>query len=368
MDPRAPVTAERIPVAVDAPYDVVVGRGLLDDVASWLPPTGAARRAAVVTTAAVRERYGDALTRGLRAAGLAVAVREVPDGEPAKALAVLGDLYDWLASIPLGRDDLVVALGGGVVTDLGGFLAATWHRGVAVVQVPTTLLAQVDAAIGGKTGINLAAGKNLVGAFHQPRVVAADIGTLETLPPRELRAGMAEVVKCGFIRDPTILDLIERDPAAAMDPTGDVLVGLVRRAVAVKARVVAADTREHGERAVLNYGHTFGHAVETMTGYTRYRHGEAVGIGMRFAALVGERTGVSEAGLDRRTIALLEGIGLPTRCGPLDHDRALAVMARDKKARDGIRLVLCTRPGETVITAAPPRDVLDRAMDAVTSG
>lgn len=361
------MTAYRIRVAVEPPYDVLVGRGLLDEVEAWLPPTGAARRAAVVTTAAVGQRYGEAIARGLRAAGLAVSVREVPDGEPAKALAVLGDLYDWLASIPLGRDDLVVALGGGVVTDLGGFLAATWHRGVAVVQVPTTLLAQVDAAIGGKTGINLAAGKNLVGAFHQPRVVAADISTLGTLPPRELQAGMAEAVKCGFIRDPVILELIERDPAPAMDPDGDVLVDLVRRAVAVKARVVAADTHEQGERAVLNYGHTFGHALETMTGYTRYRHGEAVGIGMRFAALVGEQIGVSEPGLDRRTVGVLDRIGLPTQCGPVDHDEALAVMARDKKARDGIRLVLCTRPGETMIAAAPPRAVLARALDAIAA-
>lgn len=367
MDPRAPVTARRIPVAVDAPYDVVVGRGLVDDVGAWLPPTGAARRAAVVTTAAVGRHYGDALTRGLRDVGLAVSVREVPDGEPAKALAVLGDLYDWLASIPLGRDDLVVALGGGVVTDLAGFLAATWHRGVAVVHVPTTLLAQVDAAIGGKTGINLAAGKNLVGAFHQPRVVAADIATLATLPPRELRGGMAEVIKCGFIRDPAILDLIERDPAAAMDPDGEVLVDLVRQAVAVKAEVVAADTHEQGERAVLNYGHTFGHALETLTGYTRYRHGEAVGIGMRVAALVGEQIGVTEAGLDARTTALLRDIGLPTHCAPVDHDAALAVMARDKKARDGIRLVLCTQPGETIIAPAPPRAVLHRALDTVAA-
>ena len=363
MDSRQPVS-ERIRVAVDAPYDVVVGRGLLDDVSAWLPSTGA-RRAAVVTTAAAGQHYGHALVRGLEGLGLTVAVREVPDGEPAKALAVLGELYDWLASIPLGRDDLVVALGGGVVTDLGGFLAATWHRGVAVVQMPTTLLAQVDAAIGGKTGINLAAGKNLVGAFHQPRVVAADSATLRTLPPRDLRAGMAEVIKCGFIRDPAILDLIERNPAVALDPDGDVLVDLVCRAVAVKAHVVAADTHERGERAVLNYGHTFGHALETLTGYTRYRHGEAVGIGMRVAALVGEQVGVSEPGLDRRTAALLDAVGLPTTCVPVDHDEALAVMARDKKARDGIRLVLCARPGQTSITAAPPRAVLDRALDAV---
>lgn len=353
----------RIVIDVRPPYDVWVGRGLLDELQRYLPAAGGARRAAVVTTAAVQRQYAPAVTAALSATGLEVHRRGVPDGESAKSLTVLGALYDWLAAIPLGRDDLVVGLGGGVVTDLAGFLAATWHRGVAVVQIPTTLLAQVDAAIGGKTGINLAAGKNLVGAFHQPSAVVADIATLTTLPPRELRAGMAEVIKCGFIRDATILDLIERDPAGALDPSGPLLVDLVRRAVAVKAGIVAADTRERGERALLNYGHTLGHVIETLTGYRRYRHGEAVALGMRFAALVAALRGSAEPDLAARTTRLLAGVGLPTTCEPLDREAVWTVMARDKKAHDGVRLVLSDRPGSAQLVDAPARDLLERALD-----
>jgi 3-dehydroquinate synthase len=354
----------RVTVDVAAPYDVAIGRGVLTDVGAWLPATRA-RRAAVVTTAAVAALHGDAVVAGLRAAGLDVRVLHVPDGEVAKSLDVLGGLYDRLAAIPLGRDDLVVALGGGVVTDLAGFLAATWHRGVAVVHLPTTLLAQVDAAIGGKTAVNLAAGKNLVGAFHQPLIVVADVAALSTLPGRELRAGMAEVIKCGFIRDPQILELVGRDPHAALDPDGGALVELVRRAVDVKARIVAADAHEHGERALLNYGHTLGHAVEALTGYRGPRHGEAVAIGMRFAAGVGEATGVSEPGLHDLTVDLLSSVDLPTTCPPLDADEVFATMARDKKVRDGLRLVLCERPGVARLVAAPPRSVLERVLAAV---
>ncbi len=356
------MTVERIAVGVATPYDVTVGRGLIDDLSRWLPAAGGRRRAAVVTTAPVAQHYAAPVTAGLEAAGLVVYLQDVPDGEPAKSLAVLGGLYDWLASIPLGRGDLIVALGGGVVTDLAGFVAATWHRGVRVMHVPTTLLAQVDAAIGGKTGINLVAGKNLVGAFHQPVAVVADIATLETLPARELRAGMAEVIKCGFIRDPIILDLIERDPVAALDPSGDVLVELARRAVAVKAQIVAADVFERGDRALLNYGHTLGHALETLTAYTRYRHGEAVGLGMRFAAHVSELTGVAAPGLHDRTTRILTKVGLPIVADPVDSDEVFAVMARDKKVRDGLQLVLCTRPGEADVVAAPARRLLTTAL------
>jgi 3-dehydroquinate synthase len=288
-------------------------------------------------------------------------------GEAGKSLDVLGAMYDWLASLPLARGDLVVGLGGGVVTDLAGFVAATWHRGVAVVHLPTTLLGQVDAAIGGKTGINLGAGKNLVGAFHQPLVVVADTAALDTLPARELRAGMAEVIKCGFIRDPGILDLLEDDPAAALDPAGDVLGDLVRRAVTVKAAIVAADAHEHGERALLNYGHTFGHVLETLTGYTRYRHGEAVGIGMRYAARVGELAGISRRGLEERTVRLLDRMGLPTACVPLDSEAVLATMGRDKKVRNGVRMVLCEQPGVARIVPAPDRSVLDAVLAAVST-
>ncbi|HSK98215.1 MAG TPA: 3-dehydroquinate synthase [Euzebyales bacterium] len=357
----------RITVAADPPYDVWVGHGLLGDLGRHLPATLRARRAAVITTAQVERHHSAPVVAALASAGVEVHRRVVPDGETAKSLTVLGELYDWLASILLARDDVVVALGGGVVTDLSGFLAATWHRGVPVVQLPTTLLAQVDAAIGGKTGINLTAGKNLVGAFHQPAVMGADTATLQTLPPRELRAGLAEIIKCGFISDPQILDLVERDPSSALDPSATVLVELVHRAVMVKARVVAVDAHERGERALLNYGHTLGHAIETLTGYRRYRHGEAVALGMRFAALVAAFAGTASPDLPERTTRLLQSVGLPTICEPLDPDAVWAVMARDKKVRDGVRMVLCDRPGSTHLVDAPPRPVLERALAELTA-
>jgi 3-dehydroquinate synthase len=361
------ITPSRIAVDTLPPYDVWVGRDLLDGLDAYLPGTLGARRAAVVTSAEVERHYAKPVTAALAAAGLEVHHHVVPEGEAAKSLAVLGELYDWLASIPLARTDVVVGLGGGVVTDLAGFLAATWHRGVPVVQLPTTLLAQVDAAIGGKTAINLPAGKNLVGAFHQPAVVVADTATLETLPVEELRAGLAEIIKCGFIRDPQIVEVVEHDPAGALDPTGPVLIDLVRRAVAVKARIVAADAHEHGERALLNYGHTLGHAIETLTGYRRYRHGEAVALGMRFAAMVAEMEGNADPEWSTRITRLLAGVGLPTTCVPLDPEAVWTVMARDKKARDGIRMVLSDRPGSARVVDAPPHHVLERALAQLCS-
>jgi 3-dehydroquinate synthase len=233
---------------------------------------------------------------------------------------------------------------------------------VAVVQVPTTLLAQVDAAIGGKTAVNLAEGKNLVGAFHQPLAVVADVSTLSTLPPRERRSGLGEVAKYGFIADPRVLELLEADPAAAVEGDPGVLTEVVRRGIAVKARIVAADEREAGERALLNYGHTFGHAIETLTGYGVYRHGEAVALGMVAAARLGERLGVTEAGLADRTVALLAPLGLPVSGLRLDPGAVRDVMARDKKARGGIRFVVCRRPGEAILVDEPDGRVLDEVL------
>jgi 3-dehydroquinate synthase len=344
-----------------SPYDVHIGPGALEALTSAVPwPTGA-RRVALVTNAAVAEHYGDEVTSLVEAAGLEVHRMLVPDGEDAKSLATLEELFHRFAAIPLNRADVVVALGGGVVGDLAGFAAATWNRGVPVVQVATTLLAQVDAAVGGKTGINLAEGKNLVGAFHQPLAVIADTATLGTLPARELRAGLGEVTKYGFIADPVVLELLEQRPADAAGGDPDLLAEIVRRGVAVKARVVAADEKESGERALLNYGHTLGHAVETLTGYGTYRHGEAVGLGMVAAARLGERIGVTASGVAERTVALLAGLGLPTGGVELDRDAVWAVLARDKKAQDGVRFVLCTEPGHAVVVEQPD----PRAIDAV---
>lgn len=355
--------SEPIRVALpDRPYDIRVDSGALHRLPELLVPPAHARRVAVVSNAAVAALYEPTVVKGLQALDLDVHVLTVPDGEDAKSVDTLAMLWHRFAAMPLNRDDLVVALGGGVVGDLAGFAAATWNRGIAVAQLPTTLLAMVDAAIGGKTGINLPQGKNLVGAFHQPLVVLADTDTLRTLPPRELRAGLGEVAKYGFIDDPVVLELLESEPGAAQAGDPELLTEVVRRGAAVKARIVAADERESGERALLNYGHTVGHAIESLTGYETYRHGEAVALGMVFAARLGERMGVSESGLAERTVAVLDALGLPTGGVRLDPAAVWEVLARDKKARAGVRFVLCRRPGEALLVEQPERRIVDDVL------
>jgi len=318
----------RIRVATGQPYDVVVGRGLRDDLVQNVP---AGSTAAIVYQPTVAET-AEAMQATLESAGVDVHRIEVPDAEEGKTLAVAGFCWQVLAHVGLDRTGTVVSLGGGAVTDLAGFVAATWMRGVRVVHVPTTLLAMVDAAVGGKTGINTEGGKNLVGSFHEPAAVLADLATCETLPHAELVTGMAEVVKAGFIADPVILDLIEADPAAALDPAGAVLPELVRRAIAVKAGVVAADLRESHLREVLNYGHTLGHAIERRESY-RWRHGAAVSVGMVFAAELARLAGrLDDATADRHR-RVLAALGLPTGYDLGALPELVENMRGDKKSR-----------------------------------
>lgn len=359
---------ERIGVAVPgAGYDVLVGPGLLDRIGELLPVPPHAATAVLVTDPVVDGLYGGRVRDGLAARGLDVMTIPVPDGEEAKTLGTLEAAYHRLAAGRVGRDDVVVTLGGGVVSDLGGFLAGTWHRGVPVMHLSTTLLGQVDAAIGGKAGVNLAAGKNLVGVFHQPVAVVCDTATLATLPLRERRGGLGEVVKYGFIADPVVLELLEADPAAALAGDPAVLTEVVRRGVAVKARIVAADERESGERALLNYGHTFAHAIETVTGYGVYGHGEAVALGMVGAARTAERLGVADEGLAARTVALLEPLDLPVGGVDADPEALWDAMTRDKKARGGVRLVLCRRPGDAFLTDPVDRDLVIDVLRSLTA-
>ncbi len=345
-------------------YEVVVGDGLLVTVGDLVRDRAPeAARAAIVTQPPVAA-YAEVVADSLRTAGLDVATLEVSDGEMAKNPRTLARLWDDLAAVPLGRRDVVVAVGGGVIGDLAGFAAATWNRGVPVAQVPTTLLAQVDAAIGGKTGIDLPAGKNLVGAFHQPTTVVCDVTVLATLPQRQLVAGLAEVVKCGLIRDPTILDLLEEEAGRAVDGDPEVLRELVARSAAVKAAVVAADETEGGEREHLNLGHTVGHAIETVGGYTDHLHGEAVAIGTCAALRLGVRVGRTPEELVARTETLLQRLGLPTRVRPLRREAIWAAMARDKKARDGVRFVVLDDLARPTVLA-PPREAVDAVLDEV---
>ena len=354
----------RLEVELDGrDYQIVVGEGLLDDLGAQVPLPLHARRALLVTQAPlVAHGHVARVLDGLRIAGLEVRVHEVPDGEVAKSPTVLADLWEACAAWPLGRDDLVVAVGGGVVGDLAGFLAATWMRGVALLQVPTTLLAMVDASIGGKTGINLASGKNLVGAFHQPIAVAADPTVLSTLPERLRIEGSAEIVKAALIADVTLLERIERDPDGIRHGDALLLHALILRAAAIKARVVASDEREAGERAHLNLGHTYGHVLETLTGYGTFLHGEAVSVGLVVALEVGVELGITPEPVVRRTRACLEAVGLPTAVPVLARDAVHATMARDKKARDGVRMVLLEDLASPTLVPVSPA-VLDTVLD-----
>jgi 3-dehydroquinate synthase len=349
-------------------YPILIGHGWLDRVAQEVPLPAGASQVLLVTQRPIDEAGHVApVVASLEQAGLTVHRYDVPDGEPAKSTGVLRELWEACAEAPLTRHDLIVALGGGVVGDLAGFAAATWNRGIAVLQVPTTLLAQVDAAIGGKTAINLPQGKNLVGAFHQPLAVASDVDTLTSLPERTRIEGLGEVVKYGLIRDPAVLDLIEADPEAARagDPT--LLDELVARSAAVKAAVVAADEHEGGVRAHLNLGHTYGHAVEALTGYGTVLHGEGVAIGTVVALRLGVRLGRTPPEVADRAERLLAAVGLPVRGPHLDRERVWTVMARDKKAaRDAVRFVVLDGLAEPAVVT-PARSDVDAVLDALGS-
>ncbi|ODR09091.1 3-dehydroquinate synthase [Mycolicibacillus koreensis] len=323
-----PVT---ITVDTDPPYPVVVGTGLLGELAELL----AGRHRVAILYQPTLAATAEAIRSHLAEQGIDAHRVEIADAEDGKELPVLGFIWDVLGRIGLGRKDALVSLGGGAATDVAGFAAATWLRGVSIVHVPTTLLAMVDAAIGGKTGINTDAGKNLVGAFHQPDAVVVDLATLETLPQSEIVPGMAEVVKAGFIADPVILDLIEADPTAATDPRGPVLGELVRRAIAVKAEVVAADEKESELREILNYGHTLAHAIEALESY-KWRHGNAVSVGLVFAAELSRLAGrLDDATADRHR-SILRSLGLPVTYRANALPALLEYMAGDKKNRAGV--------------------------------
>ncbi|MGH3637507.1 MAG: 3-dehydroquinate synthase [Mycobacterium sp.] len=323
-----PVTVE---VLVDSPYPVIIGRGLLDDLARVLD----GRHRVAILHQPVLNQTAEAIRHHLSDKGIDAHRIEIPDAEAGKELPVVGFIWDVLGRIGIGRQDAVVSLGGGAATDVSGFAAATWLRGVDVVHVPTTLLGMVDAAVGGKTGINTDAGKNLVGAFHQPLAVLIDLATLETLPRNEIVAGMAEIVKAGFIADPVILDMIEADPEAALDPRGPVLPELIRRSVVVKAEVVAADERESQLREILNYGHTLAHAIERRERY-RWRHGAAVSVGLVYAAELGRLAGRLDDETADRHRTVLTALGLPVTYDADAFPQLLEYMAGDKKTRSGV--------------------------------
>lgn len=345
-------------------YAVTVGDGVLDSVGAVAAATGA-RRAALVTHPRLADRF-PAVRESLEDAGLYVVDLVMDEGEEAKSWATVGTLLERCARAEMHRDDVVVGLGGGVVTDTAGFTAATFLRGIRWIACPTTVLGAIDAAVGGKTGVNLAAGKNLAGAFWQPEAVLVDTSTFATLPAREVRSGLSEAVKCGWIGDPAILDEIETwEPGTAAPAPADLAI-VVTRGIAVKAEVVAGDEREGGRRAILNYGHTLGHALETACRY-RLTHGEAIAVGMVFAAEVAASRGMLDVDQVRRHRDLLTGLGLPVGATRADLDAALPLMRRDKKATDRLRFVLLDGPSRPVLVDDVDAATIDAALAAVST-
>ncbi len=354
----------RVLVGGEAPYEVVVGRGLLAELPDLIGPK--ALRVAVAHPPTLRAT-AEAIRADLAERGLQAHAIEVPDAEEAKDARVASYVWSVLGQTGFTRTDVVVGLGGGATTDLAGFVAATWLRGVRVVQVPTTLLGMVDAAVGGKTGINTAEGKNLVGAFHPPAGVLCDLNTLETLPRNDYVAGMAEVVKAGFIADPRILDLIEADPEAAASPAGPHTAELIERAIRVKAEVVSADLREAGRREILNYGHTLGHAIEKVERY-RWRHGAAVSVGMVFAAELGRLAGKLDEATAARHRSVLTALGLPCSYQGAAWPSLLEAMRVDKKARaDRLRFIVLAGLAKPVPLDAPDAALLAAAYGEITA-
>ena len=356
-------------LAGDDGYDVLVGEGVLSRLPDLLGE--GVSRVALVHPATLRTRAAE-VTGLIEGAGPRVHALEVPDGEAAKTSEVLADCWAALGRHGFTRSDAVVSLGGGATTDLAGFVAASWLRGVRVVHVPTTLLGMVDAAVGGKTGVNTAEGKNLVGAFHHPAGVICDLSTLATLPAEELVSGMAEVLKCGFIADPAILDLVEPAPSEALRVGSPQLRELVERAVQVKLDVVAGDFKEaggsgaHPGREVLNYGHTLAHAIERAEGY-RFRHGEAVAIGMVFVAELARLAGRLDEETAARHASMLSSVGLPTTYAGATWQELLATMRIDKKTRGAtLRFLVLDGLARPAVMEGPDEALLERAFGAVT--
>jgi 3-dehydroquinate synthase len=342
-------------------YPIQIGYRTLESAGAAIAERTKARRAMVVTVPPVAQRYAARLERSLRAAGIAPQRALVPDGERSKSLRQVARLYEAMLDAGADRGTAVVALGGGMVGDLAGFLAATWLRGVPFVQVPTTVLAMADASVGGKVGVNLPRGKNLVGAFHQPRLVWIDVATLATLPRRQRAAGWVEAIKHGAIHDRALFERFERDLEGILDLEPAAAIEALARSCAIKAEFVARDEREAGPRMLLNFGHTLGHAIETLRGHRGILHGEAVAIGMVFAARRSEELGLAPPGVGDRIEALLRRAGLSTAVPPFPRRAYLEALAVDKKRRDAsIQFVVLREIGRAEAVPLRPAEILPR--------
>ncbi|HEY3321161.1 MAG TPA: 3-dehydroquinate synthase [Planctomycetota bacterium] len=350
-------------------YEILIEPELVVRAGSHIVGVVKGRRCLVITDRNIGPKYGPKLAKSLQVAGFDGSLAELPPGEGAKTLKVVEFVYDRALDVSLDRDSCLVALGGGVIGDLTGFAAATFYRGIPFVQVPTTLLAMVDASIGGKTGVDHPRAKNAVGAFHQPRVVLIDPTTLLTLPDRELKSGLAEVIKYGVIDDAALFADLERDMPRLLNKDVPLLTGVIERCAAIKARIVSQDEREQGggPRALLNMGHTFAHAIESATNYQGYLHGEAVGIGMAMAADLSVQLGLISAADRDRIVALLQQAGLPVRLkmGDPDTNTLYSGMFKDKKMASGkLRFVVAEAIGKSKVVTDVPEEVVRKALDS----
>jgi 3-dehydroquinate synthase len=343
----------------DNSYDILIGRGILSSLGSRCASLGLLSRVAVVTNPTVNALYGGVVRRSLEEAGCVVTVIEIPDGEVYKNSATLGQVYDALIEAGIDRNSFIVALGGGVVGDLAGFAAATYLRGIPFVQVPTTLLAQVDSSVGGKTAIDHPRGKNLIGAFYQPRFVLIDVNTLTTLAVREYRAGLAEVIKYGVAVDLPFFEYLEQHVSEILSMEQECLETLILRCCQLKAHVVELDEKESGLRAILNYGHTLGHAFEMLSGYHEFVHGEAVALGMVQAARISAKKGHCSPVEIERINSLITGFGLQTEPPKVERQRLLDAVLADKKSNAGTISFICNRGiGNFAVEQLLPEELL----------
>ncbi|QPJ64624.1 MAG: 3-dehydroquinate synthase [Candidatus Nitrohelix vancouverensis] len=344
-------------------YDILIAPGLLKNAGALIKEAVSPSQVVVITHPTIRKLYGAALESSLKTAGFQAQWIEIPEGESSKSLEQAGAIFDSLFKMNCDRKSLLVALGGGVIGDITGFVAATWLRGVPFVQIPTTLLSQVDSSVGGKTAVNHPQGKNLIGAFYQPRRVIVDLDTLKTLPENEFKAGLAEVVKYGVIEDADFFEFLENNAEKILKQDPACLERIVETSCAVKALVVEKDETESSYRMILNYGHTIGHAVEALTHYTDYLHGEAVALGMVYAARLSNKLGKCSDEVPKRIEGLLDRLGLPVKLPKLDADAMIESMGHDKKAvANKIRFILVQKLGAVEITSDVPFDVLKSVL------
>lgn len=342
-------------------YPILIGEGILSELGPQLKQQPLSRTLAVITSPNIQELYGDIVEKSLVDSGFTPHLLSVPPGEETKSLEWAAKLYTSFLEKKLERKSAIIALGGGVIGDLAGFIAATVLRGVPFIQVPTTLLAQVDSSVGGKVGINHPLGKNLIGAFYQPMLVVTDIGTLRTLPRNEFRAGLAEVVKYGVIADAEFFRYLQENTTEILNQEEKPLLQLIRRSCEIKAQVVSADEREGGIRAILNYGHTIGHAIETLSGYGHYKHGEAVAFGMVYAAFISREMGYADTIDSQRE--LLTRLGLLLNPPELNPEKAIQALFHDKKVIDSrLRFVLTEKIGNATISDDVALDIVDKVL------